>query len=239
MEITTRISSLLFLNTFKLTGNKKTNRSDSFRQQLLERYGFTTEAVSCALLGAGIKASNVCAAHILRSEWAVYHELFGLKINGVTNGIFLYKPLEFAFDCGDISFRLVNGVYVCKVLNESDAFRKQLIVTSAQKLLREGYVAPPDAIAALKFEDLEGMPLLIPEHLWPEKRTFGFMAWLAVKKAIDQQWLPPTVDPVAEIGDMWSDGWTLQDKVLLWLRDADGNSVTEQSSQHTSGDEEY
>ena len=240
LEITTRITSLMFYNTFKLTGNKQTNRAPNFRRQLLEHYGFTANDVSCALLGPGIKASNVSAAHILRSEWAVYESLFCTNINGVTNGIFLYKPLEYAFDSGHISFRLVDGAYVCKVMNTDAVFRDKLIDASARALLGEHYVAPPDAIATLTFGELEGKPLKIAKGALPEKRTFGFMAWLAVKKAMDNGWLSDTIDPVAEIGDMWSDGWTLQDKVLVWLWDAAAaNSVTERSSSQHTSDEEY
>ena len=124
--------------------NKGSSRQSSSRAYCAEEYpdeDYGEPWLKCMLLDVPLPAKVVCDGHIFKYKWwEEVHLWMGFEnIDDPRNGFLLFKPIEWAFDHGQLCFvekPRASGRLVCHVLDPS--IKRQRLV---------------DALAALSMHD--------------------------------------------------------------------------------------
>jgi hypothetical protein len=185
------------------------------------------------VLGLELPKSNVIGAHIFKHAWAAHSEsvLAFDDINDPRNGLFMYKPLEWAFDTSRmvILWDAAAGAFVARILDRSIC--DGLLDEKAKDLLSDRY-RPAVNIGAMRFGDVDGRQLALPPGFSPFRRCIMFHALCARRRAETEGWIQPG-SLVFE--DFWSDAAESKAAAIrLWLETASADVPAETSSDVSS-----
>jgi len=183
-----------------------TSNRPEFRDELLSANHLSRgSTLRCWLLNRPLPYDSVIAAHIFPRKWSHSLSLLELyDVDDVRNGIFLYKPIEVAFDLGWIIFVWNASIksYVCHLLNPN--IKNDSIDACARRYLKKGYVTPAVSVTE-NFSGLEGLQLSLGSSV-PYRRVFAFHAHRCRINALNQGWIKDNdvVDVLDD--DIWSEG---------------------------------
>lgn len=176
------------------TGSRQslgTTKRSEFKGQLKGVYGDAPEQGVLFDMATGKYLPTVVASHIFQHRWAKFLQVFtGLNdVNDVRNGLFLYRPVEVAFDEAQISIRAKNGQIRFWLLDET--IRDKKLVDVAQTIRRTANIDPTlrgeEGSLTTTFGDLDGQELHFPPNstVRPSKRllaVYAYAAWIEAKK---------------------------------------------------------
>lgn len=192
----------VFTHTLLSAPSTRSARSRSFKKSLVDFYecGAPGGFVVCLMLNIALPSDKICAAHLFRHSNEYFAEdLLGFKdINDVRNGLLLYKPIQEAFDHGQLSFVYdkESDEYHCRLWD--DAIKQMVVLRNiSQRLQRK--IAPNDL--QLTFGDLEGEPLAFRNLNRPFRRCLTLQARIARKRAVEK-----SGKELPDFEDVWSDG---------------------------------
>jgi hypothetical protein len=141
--------------------------------------------------------SYVIASHIFQHRWRLtlpfLSQILDIKdVNDVRNGLFLYKPVEWAFDRAKIFIEMnetVTGSMLFRLLDQD--LRDVKLADKASELRMEGKRERPpvgrEASLQTTFGDLDGQNLHFPPNsdMRPSKRLLAIHAYAAWIKFMD------------------------------------------------------
>jgi hypothetical protein len=175
---------------------RKSERSEKrvkFKKELKRAYGDVHNGnLFDMATGTYLPCDDVCASHIFQHRWGKFLPIFTKleNINDVHNGLFLYKPVEVAFDDAQISIRAKNGKIRFHLLDED--IRHVTLLNRAVELRRNAKVdkelqEEELLLGSLTFGDLDGQELHFPPGMTirPSKRLlaiYAYASWREAKK---------------------------------------------------------
>jgi hypothetical protein len=242
------LSLKLFQRTFRYSdSNLGSTRSTTFKAQLLDADGRDAGSASarCYLLDVELPRHLVIGAHLFKHEWSfVAKEVLDIDdVDDIRNGLLLYKPLEWAFDTGRLTFVLDAGAFIVRVLDPS--IRELSLHAKAAQLLCKSPEQRAQQLATLQrdwplpealstFGALHDAParLALPTGFCPWRRCLCFHAHVARQQAVRNGWIATEAD--APFDDFWSEGSDVAERVQHWLDHAVAPLCS--VSEHNSGD---
>jgi len=203
-----KISLLSILNFEAVSGASQGRSSDpgvmAFKDIMQQAYGQPMDPNDDPTLfdmvtGTELPHGIVVASHIFQYRWRLYLPSFSsiTDINDARNGLFLYKPVEWAFDraklCievrgGDMFFRLLDpGLETVKLTDKAREFKD---------IVRTPEIEAAEAHIEMTFGDLDGARLHIPpgSEVRPSKRLLTlhtYASWLFATALSPNRDIPP------------------------------------------------
>lgn len=202
--------------------------NDEFRALVLYYYGMSQNnipplpsSVTCHFLNVTLTLNLVTVAHIFprrfrHNEWVPISD-----IDDVQNTLVLFKPIERAFDCGQLCFVWINDeqkfrIHILdpKLLKTTTTIFK-LAENSFPKTQTE-WKSLDNSLLQNSLEQFHGKFLNLQKQSMPYKRCLAFHAHRARFEAIKKKWIGQ--DDLAELDDdeIWSPG-VMEDKKLVDL----------------------
>jgi hypothetical protein len=192
-----------------------------FKRRLKKSYNLGTETKKLLFdmaTGTELPHSIVVASHIFQYRWRLYLSSFSsiTDINDARNGLFLYKPVEWAFDRARLCIEVRGGGMFFRLLDPDLATVK--LTDKAREfrdIVRTPEIEAAEAHLETTFGDLDGAELHIPpsSEMRPSKRLLtlhAYACWFFANRNIP----PPPSDNVSEDGETTE---VLLEVVPRWL----------------------
>lgn len=204
---------------------------ENFKTVLKKAYGQSGNDGTLFDMATGVQLphSTVVAAHIFQRRWHKYLSSLSefTNIDDARNGLFLYKPVEWAFDRAKLCIELKDGNMTFRLL---DPGLKDIKLTDMASELRvkgkrEGTPRGAEVSLQTTFGDLDGRKPYFPAEskIWPSKRLLclhAYASWLfASGGKPDSMIIPPFNEVVDHDDDVSGDKVTkeaLRDIVDQW-----------------------
>jgi len=173
------------------------SEQDSFKDELINYYNCASPSnsttIKCMITGKYFSIDHVTAAHIwMHYTHGVGLEFFGMKkedVRSPRNGLLLHSAIEKRFDHKEVCFLW-------------DPFKVAIYIKVLNPELMEKAV-----VGNVKFRDIDGNRLLLPNGKWPFRRILNWHARKSYSAAIHLGWVPAN--------ELMLDYFELSDKSVL------------------------
>jgi len=200
--------------------------NDEFRALVLYFYGMSQNNVpplpvnvSCHLLNVALPLNLVAVAHIFPKRFRHNYWVPIADIDDVQNTLVLFRPIERAFDRGQLCFVWINDQKKFRI----HILDPKLHTTTISKLAEQcfprtqtGWMSLDNSLLKSSFGQFHGQFLNLQQTAMPYKRCLAFHAHRARFEAINKKWIGANDLNELDDDEIWSPGF-MEDKKLFDL----------------------